>query len=68
MEDRKKKSKCSACGQYGHWHNDPECPKYRGPSSPASGSAVGSSTANFTGMANSETASQSKSDGGKSHR
>ncbi len=65
VEDRKKKSKCSACGQYGHWHNDPECPKCRGPSSPASGSAVGSSTANFTGMANSETASQSKSDGVK---
>ena len=23
----KKKLKCTACGQKGHWHGDPECPK-----------------------------------------
>ena len=26
-EDRKKKSRCAACGQIGHWHSDPQCPK-----------------------------------------
>ena len=45
-EDRKKNSRCAACGQIGHWHSDPVCPKHGG-----SGSAP-SSTANFTGVTN----------------
>ena len=27
VEDRKKYSACSSCGQMGHWRGDPQCPK-----------------------------------------
>ena len=27
IEDLKRKTKCKACDQVGHWHKDPECPK-----------------------------------------
>ena len=30
--ERKKKSRCAACGQIGHWHSDPQCPKNGGAS------------------------------------
>ena len=29
IEEVKKRTKCKACGQLGHWHRDPECPKRR---------------------------------------
>ena len=29
IKDRKSKSRCSDCRQYGHWHGDPECPKVK---------------------------------------
>ena len=64
VEDRKKRSKCSACGQYGHWHNDPECPRARSSASGAGSAGGGGSTTNFTGMASSETASQKESASG----
>lgn len=48
-EDRKRNSRCAACGQIGHWRSDPICPKQGGTGSAASSAASG---ANFTGVAN----------------
>eukprot|EP00435_Cladocopium_sp_Y103_P073784 s36_g45.t1 len=37
LSEAKAKSKCSKCGQVGHWHRDPECPRNQGkPTSSAS--------------------------------
>lgn len=30
LSEAKAKSKCSKCGQIGHWHRDPECPRNQG--------------------------------------
>ena len=32
-EDAKRNTHCSACGQRGHWYQDPECPKNQGKTS-----------------------------------
>jgi len=29
LEEKKKKTKCSSCHQYGHWHGDPACPNVK---------------------------------------
>lgn len=48
VADRKKTSRCAACGQMGHWHSDPICPKNR------QGQGQGEQQeANFTGLAGS---------------
>ena len=41
----KKKSRCAACGQIGHWHSDPQCPKNGGASGTGGTSPSG---ANFS--------------------
>ena len=33
LSEAKAKSKCSKCGQIGHWHRDPECPRNQGKTS-----------------------------------
>ena len=55
-EDRKRTSRCAACGQIGHWHSDPICPKHGG-----AGSASAGSQANFTGVASNAGGSPSNS-------
>ena len=55
-EDRKKNSRCAACGQIGHWHSDPICSKHGG-----AGSASAGSQANFTGVASNAGGSPSNS-------
>ena len=32
IDDLKRRTKCKACDQVGHWHKDPECPKQKGAS------------------------------------
>ena len=43
--ERKKKSRCAECGQIGHWHSDPQCPKNGGASGTGGTSPSG---ANFS--------------------
>ena len=46
VEDRKRNSTCASCGQKGHWHGDPECPKVKSGEDKPRGS-------NFAGVATS---------------
>ena len=53
LDDRKKKSKCASCKQFGHWHGDPECPNVRNGKDPprqagTSGTAGGRSSVHYS--------------------
>lgn len=55
--ERNKKSHCAACGQIGHWHSDPQCPKNSGASGGTNPSGTG---ANFTGAVSSTPANDDR--------
>ena len=47
-DERKKKSQCASCKQYGHWHGDAECPNVKNGKDPPRQPGTGGTQVNFT--------------------
>ena len=70
IDQRKKKSKCSSCGQTGHWHGDAQCPNVKSGQDPLRDpSAAASSSVNYNANEASPSSRRDEESGGaRMHR
>ena len=47
-DERKKRSQCASCKQYGHWHGDADCPNVKSGKDPPRQAGTGGTIVNYT--------------------